>query len=411
MKKKNFDLSLISLIAVFAMAIVMVIEEVAVYFSYYSPLDMLWETGTPTVIGGVVYILTAAAMLFSLALALSVKGTSEKEKSQTSEKGLLPLLVRVTSAIVALFFLLSFFAQFFAPEGDHLYEIFNKLGNEYTESVAAFHLLTVILSLPTAAYFILEALGRKRHFVFRFVPAVWFALFALRTYFDMTLMLDNPRRNFSVVVILAIMFALVSEMRITIKPNCRSSYVFFTSLALILASAYSIPSLILNITGFFEDGFSLIYSLIELAFVLYLALKLIAFFKGCEKEAPAEVKDGENNSENNSQDAESPETEADSTSKPSEVPSEEANTETEENTSFQTNSDDLTEAEFTRFYNAVYATVVSQNSFDENSGEDVKKARLCTKELISAILEGEDRNENIRQIRAFIKKSEEKENA
>lgn len=409
MKKKNGSLILF-ISAAIVMALAMVAEQIVVYLNYYSFEDMLWHRGTPTILTQLVYIMVALTALFAAAAAVTVKGcycdrglTADDAFSADSR------LTRLLSLLVGLALVALPIAQLCViGSSDHLNLLLVYHSPSYQFLVALFHVLTLLLALPSAFFFVRRFLGKKRTLAETFPFLLFLTVFVLRVYFDMTVMLNNPRRLFSVVTLLAMVLYTLCEARLLFEPKRIASYTFVAVLAMVTSAASGFSNLFLNLIGCFADGAEVVYYLLEAVFSVYVASKLFALVASAEK-VPADSADPAPIPSQEAAAAENVSTENASLESRDEEETEDKPLEDVHTASTPDESTppDITREELTRFYNAVQTTVFRRRRIDASSSEEERRAaKEETMQILSGLLNGDNRSENIQNIRTFLSRIE-----
>lgn len=447
MRRKSRPLFFFVLAAIF-LALAMTVEQILVYSQFLSAEENLWLPDTPGVIPHLVYLMILLTALFAAALSVTLRnayrqsGPSEgennpsvpssapssgasfaeerarqegsdkpDEKTDTdggepsaariaqidrlSEKTPAVLFLRASAALAALSLtILPLLQIFLIDSGDHLDEILRSGSISYQPVVATLHIFSLILALPAAFFFLRSAQGKRRTAV-EAIPLLLFLIaFVLRVYFDMSLMLNNPRRLFSVVTLLSLLLYVLCEVRLVMRPDRLIPYGFFTLLAMTLAAASGFSNLFLNLIGVLSDGAEVAYYLFEALFSLYLAARLVLLCRaaGTKDEAAAAGNAGRAEEK-----ADAPLTQDLAAS---------------DGTDASDGHDEppVTRDELNRFFNMVYAAVASRRDSDGPIGEEEEKEiRAEAMEVLTRLLTSEDRTEAIRTMRRFLAAASEEE--
>lgn len=389
MKKRSGSLTLF-VFAAYLIALAMTVEQIFVYHKFYSFEEKLWQKGTPGFIPGLVYLMATLTIFFAVALAVVAKNTAKgKEPRPTLPPASRPL--RVVSLFVSLSMaVLPILQLFLINSGDPLDEILAGGSLSYLPIVAALHILMLVFALPGAYMFLNTARGKARG-VAESIPCLIFLItFTLRVYFDMTQMLNNPRRSFSVVTILVLLLYVVSEVRLITKPERYPSYSFFAVLALTLSAASGFSNLFLNLIGVFSDGAEIAYYLLEALFAVYIAVRLYDFSRQSAFSEPVLQKEEES----------APPVLEES------APAEAA-ADSEESAPADAPQPPVTREELERFFEMIYAAVSEKRGLTENSGEEDKQAaRTETMAILTQLLSDENPEENLSALRRLIQKDD-----
>ena len=377
-----------------SLALLTAVIHTVVYLNFYDFSARLWQMEASPFFGAVSYLLLlpifALALLFAFALKRAkAEGLCEASPFTPTRSTKVMLFVMMAA------FPLTLVAQVLAiGKNDKLNNLIDAtLGNpEYMALTAALHIFTLILAIPAALYFF--SLYRKTRYqvAFGITAVAYFVAYTLRVYFDMTMHINNPRWSFCVVVLIAVLLYFVFEVHQFIRSEYTVIYCVVSFLALTLAATEAISSFVMAIGFYAREGYSLFYSALLLAVAVYIAFRLFAMLsKGEVKavdEAPAEeVKAADGACDGAAVD----EAVADGgDSEPVAEPFEE-----------------LTQDELKRFYAAVYRTVAKKRGVTEQSSDEEKaEVKKETMAVISHLLGGHSRRENILHMREFSSRVE-----
>lgn len=388
MKKRSGSLTLF-VFAAYLIALAMTVEQIFVYNKFYSFEEKLWQTGTPGFIPGLVYLMATLTIFFALALAITAKNTAKgKEVRPALPPASRPL--RAVSLLVGLSMAIFPILQLFLiNSGDPLDEILASGSLSYLPIVAVLHIMTLLFAIPGAYMFLNTARGKGRGVAESLPCMIFLIAFTLRVYFDMTQMLNNPRRSFSVVTVLALLLYVVSEVRLITKPERYASYSFFAVLALTLSAASGFSNLFLNLIGVFSDGGEIAYYLLEALFALYIAVRLYEFSRQSAFSKPIRQQEEEKSAP--------PAIDAVASAEESITP--------EEAETADAPHPPVTREELERFFEMIYAAVAEKRNLTAQSSEEDRQAvRAETMAILTQLLSEENPEENLSALRRLIKK-------
>lgn len=252
------------------------------YLGYYDGSAHLWNNDAPWIATAWTYLLPILAVVIG---GIVVIALSCRHKDKTTEPGKLPasLPAQITAAFLVLVLVVIFIAQL-AVLGttDPLAVLFtekNEHGQLQAFEAAFFHVVSMVLLLPAAFWFVAPVLKKKRPVAASCLFLLFLAALVFRLYFDMSLHLNNPRRTLEIFALLAAMIAVCGETSRQIKKENYKLFAFAAPLAMILTFSCGLSTLILNIAGKVQDGVSLIYGIFEIGLAVWFALSLAALLK------------------------------------------------------------------------------------------------------------------------------------
>lgn len=360
---------------VLATAVLSAILHTVLYLQCYDFPKSLWQSGTSGFLKLSLYLPLIPALF--LGVMLSKKAKEKGELCHTNET----VYTKIAAFFVTASFVLTVVCQFLSiGSGNKLAGLLDPASKSYMSLTAALHILTLLTAFFAAGYFFFRARG-KVELVLGMAAIVYLMFYALRLYFDMTMHINNPRWEFGVFALASILLYTVFEvdqLLFKAKPYC---YVLSATLALVTGLSYSLSEIVLALFNRSGDGLFAVYAVLVLGLTFWIATRLYAllFVETAEK-AP-----------------EVPEVTE---------PSEES--ECEEEVALDTPTDELSREELVRFYNAIYKIVAKKRGVDEASPEaDREKLRGEVLGMLSHLLEGDSRKENIEHMRAFLMRLEE----
>ncbi len=387
MKQKTFS-SRSYLIASFFLAAALTVEEIFIALRFYDFEASLWQHETPGIVKGLLYITLTIIMLFAGAYLYTSRHTSQREVGFEAPD--LPLRGAALFCALALFATLV--AQIAAIGSfDHLYLLLVSGSTDHVAIAAFMHRVTLILVPFACLWFVWLARGKQPTVGLGILPIVYFMFLTMRVYFDMNTLLTNPRWGFRITTLVFAMLFMLAEVNLLLHKK-RSLLHYLVSLpAFCILTASSVTSLVFNISGHYADGIEIVYYLLELAFAVYIAVRMIALGKDVEPE-------------------ETPAREIVLVSKEEAEQAEEDPAEGEEEFADEENDEeiaDLTEDEVKRFYKAVTVSVRRRVALSNPpTAEEEAKVKEESLAIIAAVLRTEDRNGRISAVRTFLEKAE-----
>lgn len=204
----------------------MMIMSFAVLFGY-DPVMQLFKRESGIGVFGSWFLFVSLVCLFVLSV-ISFKGHNIKENKIRSLLG--TGLSFVCGAVVLTSSLLMLIEA-------------TKLG-----SGEKFSMLLLAASIPTALYFVyipFEDSYLKLCDIFGFFPPIWNAFLLLRIYFDKTAAINDPLRILCQISVVAVMLALLLELRFRLGKDVKFVYTFFASCAAVLGMSASVCTAIL----------------------------------------------------------------------------------------------------------------------------------------------------------------------
>lgn len=418
--------------ATLAVGVLGVLMQTALLNLYYVFDDMLWRRDTPGIVGAVFYITAAVAALLAAAFSLSLnKSAAESDKEMPgpnlhdSGPAGVDIFVRAAAAACAAALLFAFASQFFASPSDHLVEILDPAYRHYYVQAAYAHIACLVLALPAFFYFLFTASDKPAPILARVIMILYVIAFILRIYYDMSMILTNPRRLSSIFSIISfLLFITVKEG--AFLPGSRRALINFTGcLAFVCCLQDALPNLLLNITGVFSDGIQLFYYILMLTFAAYAfscvratASSVFLYSGASGGEGPDESVSDEKAPESSEalpeqdalkdarQTSEATNPSATSASSDFSVSSDASvssghDAASDKSVSDESEAAELTSEQLRRFYDMVCAEMESAAK-KEGRAPDEKSIRTAAAKLIKTALESEDREKNIKNILSLL---------
>lgn len=144
-------------------------------------------------------------------------------------------------------------------------------------------LLTLVLAIPAAIYFIVRFAYRKSSAPCACAVLLWTAFSALRIYFDMRYLLMSPRRILHLVALTSVILFLIAELRLARGIATHRFYAVCASITLVLAGCDAVTNLILVAMGWVQPGSELFTYCFLFSIALYAISRLAAL---CKDTAP-----------------------------------------------------------------------------------------------------------------------------
>ena len=148
-------------------------------------------------------------------------------------------------------------------------------------------LLTALCWLGSAAYFLSRVLHAKLRTaaILGFFPILAAALSLSLTYFDRYTQMNAPHKTSMHLCMLAVMFAVLYELRALLSRAMPRACAFVTALAASLCTVYSLSNIIAFLGGVYDDLTYLVFDLVALGLAAYFIAKClpIAAFRRVEE--------------------------------------------------------------------------------------------------------------------------------
>lgn len=146
-------------------------------------------------------------------------------------------------------------------------------------------------SVLSGLYFILFAMSDKKSIatmILGFFPPIWGASCLLRIYFDDNSVINDPIRILFQVSVVAVMLALLYELRVRVGKNGRCAFVIASFISVILGFSSGLSMLLLYfITKTVTTG-EMLLSVTEVIICLYLLARAYSFVKVSNKNTSEE---------------------------------------------------------------------------------------------------------------------------
>lgn len=160
-----------------------------------------------------------------------------------------------------------------------------------TGSVSTVVVLLALASLPTAAYFVLLALrmkeGEPMMTALGFFPVLWLAFCLMHCYFEAHAVITDPMRTLFQLSLVAMMLSFLGELKMRVGKNGSRLFFAASGAAVILGLCSALSMILLRVVVHRLSNGELLLSLAELAFSLYLFLRLYRMaFAVRKKEMP-----------------------------------------------------------------------------------------------------------------------------
>ena len=396
---KNKTLAVYSGIGAIVIAILGAVAHTVVYSNQYDFEAALWQNGVSGFMKALSYICLVPMLAMAAVYAFAVK-QGEKESGKASSLFGQSLFVRIASLTLSVSLAFTVVAQILAMNtGDRLAALLDPASKDYMSLTSILHIITLVFALPAAYHFLTVFLKKKETVATELFAIAYFIFYTLRVYFDMPLHINNPRWSYGVVVLVAVLLTVTLETHLLVAKKGRTAYALVAFLALTLAFSEALAEITFAIGFYTNDGWSLAYTAVKLAFALFVAARLYTLTASLfEKEdTPAVKADDAPALVEGTFDPIDPADTPDTPDLPDgEVPS-----------APEGITEEVTREELERFYKAVYITVAAKQGVDETSSEeDKQKVRKAAMMMVRTLLDGGSREESIAGMREFIKRVE-----
>ena len=391
---KNKTLLRYYTIGAFAVAVLTAVAHSFVYLNHYDFIAGLWQKGTSSFWGGVSYLLLIPTVMLALLYALTLK-KAEGEEKVTANPFQNTLLTKIATVLAASGLVLTLLAQFLSIGSlDKLSALLNPSSDSYLALTATLHILTLVMALPAAVYFLAFFFDKGERVPLGLCVIGYFVFYTLRVYFDMTLHINNPRWSFRVVTLLLLLLYFVLEVHQHIRSDKRMPYAVVGFLAMTLAFVEGVTNFVMAIGFYTSDGWELLYSAMLLMVAFYIASRFLTMISSLDK-APEPATISETPDE-----APEPVAVDDSAASDGDI-------DDTDDAVTEDGFEELTQDELKRFYEAVYRTVANKRGIGEDASDEDKAAvRKETMAMIAHLLDGDSRRENIAYMREFLRRVE-----
>ncbi|MBQ2686717.1 MAG: hypothetical protein IJF55_03185, partial [Clostridia bacterium] len=249
---------------------------------YYDPELFGFNHSAPNSIELIIPLIFAVAFIS----ALSTLFTMGKKAFPETTMPKIDVFTRSASVIVSLSLLLTAIFQFvFASSDDHL--TFRNILSGGSE-IALIHTACAVISVLAIVYFARDFISKDKSVIFGIAFVIWCALYALRVYFDMSVILSDPRRILSIVAMCSALLFIHAEFRLYTGSPMQSLYVISAMMTSVLCIISGLPSVILNVAGYFSDGIQISYFAVEASIGLYAFARLVSL-ASIEAFTPVEI--------------------------------------------------------------------------------------------------------------------------
>lgn len=249
---------------------------------YYDPELFGFNHSAPNSIELIIPLIFAVAFI----TALSTLFTMGKKAFPETTMPKIDVFTRSASVVVSLSLLLTAIFQFvFASSDDHL--TFRNILSGGSE-IALIHTACAVISVLAIVYFARDFISKDKSVIFGIAFVIWCALYALRVYFDMSVVLSDPRRILSIVAMCSALLFIHAEFRLYTGSPMQSLYVISAMMTSVLCIISGLPSVILNVAGYFSDGIQISYFAVEASIGLYAFARLVSL-ANIEAFTPVEI--------------------------------------------------------------------------------------------------------------------------
>ena len=150
----------------------------------------------------------------------------------------------------------------------------------YMAQAKSYQILS-IFTLLAAVYFLLHALGHQNetHIALAsYAVILWAAILMSVSYLNLYVAMNSPLKLTLHIALLSIMLFLMEEARLLTDHNFRILYHAASLIAILTCSISSIPVLIAHLANSFWDVDYLLYSILMLGFLVYIATRCHACY-------------------------------------------------------------------------------------------------------------------------------------
>ncbi len=247
--------------AIFA-AIAICIQGIAVVLGY-DPAMQVYKTNS--ILGTIsAIVIFAEIVIFTLMTVMMLKGgkrlSALPQASDTSA---------FLSSAAGCMIIVSSVLLFFESQG-------------YVGTASNVTLWMTIVSIPSGMYFILSTFKNKNEQLLSylgFFPVIWTALCLLRIYFDVGAAINDPLRILFQLSFVAIILALLFELKVRVGKNGTIPLIIFSGIAIILGSASVLSMTILFIIPKTVSTGEILLSASEFLICLDLLVKMYSELK------------------------------------------------------------------------------------------------------------------------------------
>ncbi len=404
----NKSLSRYEYFSVLVLAALSAVLHTFVYFEYYDFTKGLWQKDTAVFLKIASFLPLIPTVILALVLVAVLKKGSADERASLHLGE--TLFSRIAAYVVAACLVFTVVAQILSIGSDNkLAALLNSHSGSYMALTATLHIMTLLAAFFAAGYFFFRA--QKKILTGLGITAVcYFVFYTLRMYFDMTMHINNPRWSFGVLTLVLLLLYFVLEIDQLLFAEKPFLYTVCACLALVAGFSYSVGELAMAIGGKTDEGLSLAYPVLIFASSLYIAARLYTvFFADLTYKA---LPDASTDAVDIADTADTVEP-SDVTLFSDEISGSAIGDVAEDSEDSEDAEDaeygipELTQEELKCFYSAIYGIVAKKRGVGEDSGEEAKKeVRREVLAMLSHLLEGDSRSENIENMRAFLKRLE-----
>ena len=266
-----------------AIGFLLAVAQIAATCLNYDPAVFLYDYKAvlPTVVTWlmVVYVIASLVLCFILKKA-------EYPESQASAT----LITRVLSLLCGAALLTSGLSNLYVWQ-QHSENMMYIPSRQDT-----FIMWTGIVSIAGCVYFVLNFIfpDRKKKLKawFGCATIVWYILFVLAIYFDMTSPLNDPLRLIEEFALVAAMMFIVSEIRFSIQIPKKAFYISVSLIAFMLLCASSFAKLFCAVNGKLPMSYATFGHVYELVMAGYILSRLISYL-GHSEEVKEEITEEE----------------------------------------------------------------------------------------------------------------------
>ncbi|MBQ8254438.1 MAG: hypothetical protein IJY94_02925 [Clostridia bacterium] len=258
----NYGPILLSFTAIFAV-IGMIFETLAILFGYDANMRV-FKLGSKVATASVAALFILSIATITLAICVGKLG---KMKTRVPNSGLADVISTVGG---------------FALAASSVLLLAESWGSKIDEAGAlrAFTVILVIVSIPTALYFVLGTERRDRLSTFlSFFPPLWNAACLIRLYFDSETAVNDPVRILLQITLVAVMLALMYELKLKVRGTGHIMLTVTAPVATVLSCASFTSIILLYLIVKVGSVANVLLSAGTLLLSLYLMTRLGAYYE------------------------------------------------------------------------------------------------------------------------------------
>jgi len=269
MRKNTRSLCTTYAFFVLAAAVANALLTSVIYTKHYDFDKCLWESGAPTHLG----FACLAVTLLGLASVFFVfpKDCFKAEPGRTG--GFYVKLTSLFCTVALLLIFCVFFLFRILDFSDPLISLF--FGKNSIAQLS--HRASILLSFFASIYFIIEAMSKRTSYWAELLFLLFELATLLRLYFDMNVIMTDPRRAMSIIAACLTLIYILLDARLATARAKERSYIFFAASAVCANAASGASNLYHTANGRLELGITTLFYAFEFALALFIFAKLISF--------------------------------------------------------------------------------------------------------------------------------------